>query len=51
VGTILYLIIIWPLAWRFGLAGAAAAFVAANAAMLVVLGAQLTRQYLKVRPR
>jgi O-antigen/teichoic acid export membrane protein len=51
VGTILYLIIVWPLSWRFGLAGAAAAFVAANAAMLLVLAVQLSRQYLKVRPR
>ena len=51
VGTVLYLIIVWPMAWRFGLAGAAAAFVLANAAMVLVLMVQLARQYRKIRAR
>ena len=51
VGTVLYLIIVWPMAWRFGLAGAAGAFVLANAAMVLVLMVQLARQYRKIRMR
>jgi len=51
VGTVLYLIIVWPMAWRFGLAGAAGAFVLANAAMVLVLMVQLARQYRKIRVR
>ena len=51
VGTVLYLIIVWPMASRFGLAGAAGAFVLANAAMVLVLMVQLARQYRKIRMR
>jgi O-antigen/teichoic acid export membrane protein len=51
VGTILYLAIVAPLTWRFGLAGAAAAFVVASAAMFVGLATQLAREYRRVRAR
>ncbi len=51
VGTLLYLAIVAPLSWRFGLSGAAAAFVVANAAMVVVLAVQLAREYRRVRRR
>ncbi len=49
VGTALYLAIVAPLTWRFGLAGAAGAFVVGNAAMVLVLAFQLAREYRKVR--
>jgi O-antigen/teichoic acid export membrane protein len=49
VGTLLYLAIVAPLSWRFGLAGAAAAFVIANAAMVLVLAVQIAREYRRVR--
>jgi O-antigen/teichoic acid export membrane protein len=49
VGTLLYLLIVAPLSWRFGLAGAAAAFVIGTAAMVLVLAAQLLREYRRVR--
>jgi O-antigen/teichoic acid export membrane protein len=51
VGTVLYLAIVAPLSWRFGLAGAAAAFVIGTAAMVAVLAVQLTREYRRVRTR
>jgi O-antigen/teichoic acid export membrane protein len=51
VGTVLYLLIVAPLSWRFGLAGAAAAFVIGTAAMVVILTVQLAREYRKVRSR
>ena len=51
VGTVLYLIIVAPMAWRFGLAGAAGAFVIANAAMVLVLLVALARQYRRVQVR
>lgn len=51
VGTVLYLLIVAPLSWRFGLAGAAAAFVIGTAAMVVILAVQLAREYRKVRSR
>jgi O-antigen/teichoic acid export membrane protein len=51
VGTVLYLAIVAPLTWRFGLPGAAAAFVVASAAMFVVLATQLAREYRRVRAR
>jgi O-antigen/teichoic acid export membrane protein len=51
VGTALYLIIVAPMSWRFGLAGAAGAFVVANAAMVLVLMVQLARQYRRIRVR
>jgi O-antigen/teichoic acid export membrane protein len=49
VGTVLYLLIVAPLTWRFGLAGAAAAFVIGTAAMVLVLAIQLLREYRVVR--
>jgi O-antigen/teichoic acid export membrane protein len=49
VGTLLYLLIVAPLTWRFGLAGAAAAFVIGTAAMVLVLAIQLLREYRVVR--
>jgi O-antigen/teichoic acid export membrane protein len=49
VGTVLYLLIVAPLTWRFGLAGAAAAFVIGTAAMVLVLTMQLLREYRRVR--
>jgi O-antigen/teichoic acid export membrane protein len=51
VGTALYLLIVAPLSWRFGLAGAAAAFVIGTAAMVFVLTVQLAREYRRVRVR
>jgi O-antigen/teichoic acid export membrane protein len=48
-GTVLYLAIVAPLSWRFGLAGAAAAFVIGTAAMVVILSVQLAREYRRVR--
>ena len=49
VGTVLYLLMVAPLTWRFGLAGAAAAFVIGTAAMVLVLAIQLLREYRVVR--
>jgi O-antigen/teichoic acid export membrane protein len=49
VGTVLYLLIVAPLTWRLGLAGAAAAFVIGTAAMVLVLTMQLLREYRRVR--
>jgi O-antigen/teichoic acid export membrane protein len=49
VGTVLYLLIVAPLTWRFGLAGAAAAFVIGTAAMVLVLTMQLLSEYRRVR--
>jgi O-antigen/teichoic acid export membrane protein len=51
VGTVIYLLIVAPLSWRFGLAGAAAAFVIGTAAMVLVLAVQLFREYRRVRVR
>jgi O-antigen/teichoic acid export membrane protein len=49
VGTVIYLLIVAPLSWRFGLAGAAAAFVIGTAAMVIVLAVQLFHEYRRVR--
>lgn len=49
VGTVLYLAAVAPLAWRFGLAGAAGAFVLGTAAMVLILALQLGREYRRVR--
>lgn len=51
VGTVLYLAIVAPLSWQFGLAGAAGAFVIGTAAMVLVLAIALTREYRRVRAR
>jgi O-antigen/teichoic acid export membrane protein len=49
VGTVIYFAIIAPLSWQFGVTGAAAAFVIGTAAMVLVLAAQLHREYRRVR--
>ena len=49
VGTILYFAIVAPLAWRYGVLGAALAFVIGYATMVAVLGIQLSREYRRVR--
>jgi O-antigen/teichoic acid export membrane protein len=49
VGTVLYLLIVAPFTWQFGLTGAAAAFVIGNAAMVAVLSIQLWNEYMRVR--
>ena len=49
VGTIIFFAIIAPLAWRFGVIGAAVAFVVGTAATVSVLVFQLWREYRRVR--
>jgi len=49
IGTLVYLVVVAPLAWQFGLVGAAAAFVIGYAAMFAVLSAQLWREYARAR--
>ena len=49
VGTIVYLAIVAPLAWKFGLTGAAAAMVIGSAMMVAVLAIELWREYRRVR--
>jgi O-antigen/teichoic acid export membrane protein len=49
IGTILYFAIVAPLSWRFGVIGAASAFVLGYAVMVAVLALQLTREYRRVR--
>lgn len=49
IGTILYFAIVAPLAWRFGVIGAAVAFVLGYAVMVAVLALQLRREYRRVR--
>lgn len=51
IGTILYFATVAPLAWRFEVIGAAAAFVLGNAAMVAALAIQLTLEYRRVRAR
>jgi O-antigen/teichoic acid export membrane protein len=51
VGTIIYFAIVAPLSWKFGVAGAAAAFVIGTAVMVVILGLQVWREYHRVRTR
>ena len=48
-GTILYFTIIAPLAWRFGVSGAAAAFVIGTSVLVGANGFQLWREYRRVR--
>ena len=50
VGTIVYFSIVAPLAWKFGVEGAAAAFVIATGVFVALLGLQLWREYRKIRP-
>jgi O-antigen/teichoic acid export membrane protein len=49
IGTILFFAVIAPLAWRFGVIGAAMAFVIGTAAMVAVLLLQLGQEYRRVR--
>ena len=49
VGTIIFFAIIAPLAWTFGVIGAAIAFVTGTAAMVSVLVLQLWQEYRRVR--
>ena len=50
-GAISYFIIITPLCWKFGVNGAAAAFVVANAATVGTMMWQLRGEHRRVRPR
>ena len=50
-GTILYFAIVAPLSWRFGIIGAAAAFVISNVAMAAALAIQVAVEYRRVRAR
>ena len=49
IGTILYFAIVAPLAWQFGVVGAASAFVIGMAAMVVIQAMQLVGEYRRVR--
>ncbi|NUT00851.1 MAG: oligosaccharide flippase family protein [Sphingomonas sp.] len=49
IGTVAFFLIIAPLAWRFGVIGAAMAFVIGTAAMVAVLMLQLWQEYRRVR--
>ena len=51
VGTIIYFAIVAPLSWRFGVIGAATAFVIGTAVMVAILAVQLWREYGRVRTR
>ncbi|MEO8548242.1 MAG: lipopolysaccharide biosynthesis protein [Sphingomicrobium sp.] len=51
IGTILYFAIVAPLSWRFGVTGAAVAFVLGYAVMVAVLALQLLGEYRRVRGR
>jgi O-antigen/teichoic acid export membrane protein len=49
VGTILFFLIIAPLSWRFGVNGAAAAFVVGNIGTVAMMMWQLQSEYRRVR--
>ena len=51
VGTIVYFGVIAPLSWRFGVMGAAAAFVIGYASMALMLALQVRSEYRRVRTR
>ena len=51
IGTMIYFAIVAPLSWRFGVSGAAAAFVIGYAAMVAALAIQLIGEYRRVRSR
>jgi O-antigen/teichoic acid export membrane protein len=51
VGTFVYFTIIAPLSWRFGVIGAAIAFVVGNAGTVGMMMWQLRREHRRVRPR
>jgi O-antigen/teichoic acid export membrane protein len=48
-GTIAYFLVVAPLCWRFGVIGAAAAFVIGNGVMVAALMLQVRREYRRVR--
>jgi O-antigen/teichoic acid export membrane protein len=50
VGTIAYFAIIAPFCWKFGVVGAALAFLLGNAATVVVMIWQLVQEHRRVRP-
>ena len=50
VGTCTYFVIIAPLCWRFGIVGAAVAFVVGNAATAGMMIWQLRQEHRRVRP-
>ena len=49
IGTIIFFLIIAPLAWTFGVIGAAMAFVAGTATMVLILVMQLWQEFRRVR--
>jgi O-antigen/teichoic acid export membrane protein len=51
VGTIGFFLLIAPLSWKFGVSGAAIAFVIGSAATVVVMVWQLRREYSRTRRR
>jgi Na+-driven multidrug efflux pump len=50
VGTIAYFAIIAPFCWKFGVIGAALAFLLGNAATVVVMIWQLVQEHRRIRP-
>src|SRR5437764_14735738 len=50
IGTGAFFVLIAPLAWRFGVVGAAIAFVIGNAATVSVMTWQLLQEHRRVRP-
>lgn len=51
IATALYFMIVAPLSWRYGVSGAAAAFVIGSAVYVASLGIQLWREYRRLRPQ
>ena len=51
VGTIAFFVLIAPLSWRFGISGAAIAFVIGTAATVAMMMWQLAREYARSRRR
>jgi O-antigen/teichoic acid export membrane protein len=49
ISTIVYFAMIAPMCWRFGVVGAAAAFVLAYAAMAIILIVQVRTEYVRLR--
>jgi O-antigen/teichoic acid export membrane protein len=49
VATLIYFAIVAPLSWRFGVTGAAAAFVIGTAVMVLILAMQVWREYRRTR--
>jgi O-antigen/teichoic acid export membrane protein len=51
IGTVVYFALIAPLCWRFGVMGAASAFVLAYASMALILAWRVRVEYRRVRAR